>query len=136
MKLLPKVFVVDDDPAVLKSLEALLTTHGYTVKGYTSAEEFLAEHHPTQVGCVLVNLLMPGLRGSELLRRLRESGSQLSVVLISGLIDTTAGQEEESASVPLIDMPYDASTLLTMVEDGVANSLRRRALKGGGTSKQ
>jgi two-component system, LuxR family, response regulator FixJ len=121
-----KVFVVDDDPAVLKSLESILTSRGYTAKCFSSAEEFLAEHHPSQVGCVLIDMAMSGMNGSELLERLQESGSLLSVVVISGLIDERLLERMESESVPKLEKPYEISTLLQMVQDGVAGSIRRR----------
>ena len=72
MKHSPEVFVVDGDAAVLNSTEAFFAAHGYTVKCFTSAEEFLAQHHPTQVGCILIDQLIPGMGSSELLRRLQE----------------------------------------------------------------
>jgi FixJ family two-component response regulator len=121
-----KVFVVDDDLAVLESLKAVLTANGYSVECFTSAEDFLENHHPTQVGCVLVDLLMPGMGGSELLRRLREAGSLLSVVVVTGLFDKESLDVQESASVLLLESPYEPLTLLTMVEDGIAASMRRR----------
>jgi FixJ family two-component response regulator len=127
VKHLPKVFVVDDEAAALKFLGAVLAPHGYDVIYFTSAEEFIAQHHPTQVGCVLVDLLMPGMGGSEVLRHLQDSGSLLSVIIISGLIDPGAYESRENAWVSLLEKPYEISTLLTMIADGIAGSLRRRA---------
>lgn len=132
MKRSRKVFVVDDDSAVLMSLQAILTGQGYAVECFTSAEEFLAQHHPTQVGCVLVDLLMPGMGGGELLRRLRESGSLLSVVIVTGLFDVASFDVQEDHSELLLEKPYEVSTLLTMVEDGIAGSVRRRAKQARG----
>lgn len=129
VKHLPKVFVVDDDAAILASVEALLSEQDYAVKCFLSAEEFLAQHHPTEVGCVLVDLLMPGMSGGELLKHLQESGSLLSVVIISGLVESAPTAELESPFVPLLEKPYEVSTLLKMVEDGIAGSVRRRAKK-------
>jgi FixJ family two-component response regulator len=130
VKHLPKVFVVDDDPAVLKSLEAVLSEQGYAVSCFTSAREFMAQHHPIEVGCILVDLMMPGVSGSDLLRWLQESGSLLSVVITSGLLDSTDGLQPDKPHVQLLEKPYEVSMLLTMVEDGIAGSLRRRAGRG------
>jgi FixJ family two-component response regulator len=127
VKHLPKVFVVDDDAAVLKSLEGVLAPHGYEVIYFGSAEEFIAQHHPTEVGCVLIDLLMPGMGGSEVLRHLQDSGSLLSVIIISGLIDPVAFESRENAGVSMLEKPYEMSTLLTMIQDGIAGSFRRRA---------
>ncbi len=133
MKRLQKVFVVDDDLAILNSLELLLTAQGYSVKCFLSAEAFLEQHHPTEVGCVLIDLFMPGIGGSELFQCLQESGSLLSVVIITGLIDSSDADLHERAAVPLLEKPYEVATLLKMVEDGIAGSIRRRAqqLRGG-----
>jgi FixJ family two-component response regulator len=127
VKHLPKVFIVDDETAVLKSLDAVLSPHGYEVAYFRSAQEFLAQHHPTQVGCVLIDLLMPGMGGSEVLRHLQDSGSLLSVIIISGLIDPRAFESRETAWITMLEKPYELSTLLTMIEDGIAGSFRRRA---------
>jgi two-component system response regulator TtrR len=118
-----KVFVIDNDPAVLASLEAILAAAGYDVRCFTSAQDFLAQYHPTQVGCLLVDLKVPG---SELLQRLDEAGSLLSVVIISGLVDS-ARQPDKPPAIPILIKPFEASTLLTMVEDAIAGSVRRRA---------
>jgi FixJ family two-component response regulator len=127
VKHLAKVFVVDDDSAILLSVEALLVAQGYTVKCFTSAEEFLAQHHPTQVGCVPIDLWLPGMGGSELLRRLQESRSLLSVIIISGLIDSAALEECEKASVPILAKPYNEQTFLRLIEEGILDSVQRRA---------
>ena len=130
MKRLPKVFVVDDDPVVLESLEAVLSEQGYGVTCFTSAREFMAQHHPIEVGCILVDLMMPGVSGSDLLRWLQESGSLLSFVITSGLFDSTDEIQPNRPHVQLLEKPYEISTLLTMVEDGIAGSLKRRAGRG------
>jgi len=86
VKHLPKVFVIDDEPTMLASLEALFTAEGYAVRCFSSAEGFYAQHHRTEVGCLVVDLMIPGMGGGELLRRLQESGSVLSVVVITGCL--------------------------------------------------
>ena len=49
------VFIVDDDPAVLKALARLLRSEGLGVKTFSSAEEFLKEHDPSAPGCLLLD---------------------------------------------------------------------------------
>jgi two-component system, LuxR family, response regulator FixJ len=127
VKHLPKVFVVDEDPAIMSSLGEFLLTHEYDVRYFKSVDAFKAQHHPTQVGCVLVDMLMPGMGGSELLKFLQDSGSLLSVVIISGLIDPVPFDQEKGEFATLLEKPYEMSALLTMIADGVACSFRRRA---------
>jgi FixJ family two-component response regulator len=136
VKQLPKVFVIDQNEAVLNLLAALLGAHGYEVKCFTSVEEFIAQHHPTQVGCVLVDLLMPGMGGSELLEFFEESGSILSVIVISSLIDSAASPKFVSPRVSVLKKPYEIFTLLAAVKAGVTKSLRRRAQRRSGSTEQ
>ena len=134
MKHLPKVFVIDHDANMLASLEALLTTEGYSVRCFMTAEGFYAQHHPTEVGCLVVDLMISGMGGSELLRRLQDSGSVLSVVVITGLFSPAVASRTGKLPVKLLERPYEVATLLKVVEDGIAGSIQRRAIqmKSGG----
>jgi FixJ family two-component response regulator len=125
VKHLPKVFLIDDS-GQLHSLVEVLARREYNVLYFTSSLEFMSQHHPTEVGCVLIDLVSTEASGNDVLRFLQESGSLLSVVIISGLIDPAA-LEEESESVAVLEKPFMVSTLLTMIDDGIAGSFRRRA---------
>jgi FixJ family two-component response regulator len=125
VKPLPKVFVVDDDPTVLSSIEGLLTAQSYDVRCFPSAEEFIAQHHPNQVGCVIVDLSSPEIGGAELISHLYETRSLLSVVIISGLIDSAIPHRHEKKPVPKLVNAYEVWILFTMIEDAIAGSLRR-----------
>jgi FixJ family two-component response regulator len=125
VKPLPKVFVVDGDPAVLRWIEDLLTAQSYDVSCFASAEKFIAQHQPTQVGCVLINLSAAGLGGSELIRHLHETRSLLSVVITTGLFDCAVRHLDEKQSMPTLVKAYELWVLLTMIEDAIAGSLKR-----------
>ena len=125
MKPLPKVFVVDDDRTVLSSIEGLLTAQSYDVRCFPSAEEFIAQHNPKQVGCIIVDLSSPDVGGAELISHLHETRSLLSVVIVSGLIDSAKPHRHEKEPVPILVNAYEVWILLTMVEDAIAGSLKR-----------
>ena len=79
------VYLVDDDPGVLKALSRLLRARGYEVKPYSSPQVFLEEHDVTVPGCAVLDVSMPGLDGLELQRALTASaGSHRPVVFITG----------------------------------------------------
>ncbi|HUT13511.1 MAG TPA: response regulator [Thermoguttaceae bacterium] len=78
------VFVVDDDPAVLKSLTSLVKVVFPRVKAYQSAAEFLADYGPDQPGCLVLDVAMPGMNGLELHRKLAEDKVDLPVVFVTG----------------------------------------------------
>jgi FixJ family two-component response regulator len=138
VKHLPKVFAVDHDSAVLDAIATFLTGYGYDVRCYSSAKEFLAQHHPTEVGCVLVDLSMRDMGGSEMLRHLQDTGSLLSVIITTGLFQSTKSSSPDDIGLLRQETPYKLATLLRMVEDGVAGSIRRRAerKRGKGSNRQ
>ncbi len=128
MKQPPTVFIIDDDPAVTASLAAVLQAHGYAIQCFESAIEFLAEQDPSHVGCILIDLMTQKASGAQLLMWLHESGSLLSLALISGL-DAADLVRKEEGTFAVIEKPYQLSALLTMVADGVAGSLSRHAVR-------
>ena len=87
MAVTPTVFVIDDDPSALRSVCALLTAFGMTVKPFDSAEDFLADYDELQPGCLLLDVQLQGIGGLDLLRQLRRNRLDLSVIVISGNAD-------------------------------------------------
>ncbi len=59
-------FLVDDDPAVLKSITRLLNAAGYKTKSFSSPQEFLSSHDPSIPGCAIIDLVMSELDGLHL----------------------------------------------------------------------
>lgn len=132
MKYLTKVFIVSDDSVALECLEAILGSQDYDVKCFKTAEEFLAVHHPTQVGCVLIDLWVPGMGASELVQRLQESGSLLSIIVVSGMVEPVAQSKDAKLSARLLKRPDEISSLLESVQEGIARSVRRRGNRPAG----
>jgi two-component system response regulator FixJ len=124
------VYVVDDDEVVLTSVEALLKQHGYQASCFLSAAEFLARADVDCPGCVVTDVLMPGMDGIELQRRLLEAQSPLSVVVVTGVADVpTAVAMMESGALTLLEKPYDHQRLLAAVERGLAASRERSQIR-------
>ena len=86
----PTVFLVDDDASFLTAVARLLRASGFLVKAFASAAAFLAEVQPQAVGCVVVDLQMPGCSGLELQEALRKAGQAMPVVFLSGHGDVPA----------------------------------------------
>ena len=78
------VFVVDDDPAVLKSLSRLLRSARLDVATFSSPREFLERHDPSAPGCCVLDVAMPGLNGLELQEALTAKGSELPIIFLTG----------------------------------------------------
>jgi RNA polymerase sigma factor (sigma-70 family) len=78
------VFLIDDDPAILKALGRLLRAAGYQTKAYQSAETFLNEHDASIPGCAVLDHAMPGLNGSDVQEALSRQGIHRPVIFLTG----------------------------------------------------
>ena len=80
----PTVFVVDDDASVLRSLGRILRSMGFAVELFDSPRSFLDRCELGRPGCVLLDLSMPQMSGSDVQQHLLDAGSLLPVVFLSG----------------------------------------------------
>jgi FixJ family two-component response regulator len=78
------IYLVDDDPAVLKSLSRLLRSAGYEPEIFLSAREFMKKYDPDVPGCLVLDLAMPEVNGLELQQWLKRSNSPLPVIFLTG----------------------------------------------------
>jgi FixJ family two-component response regulator len=78
------IHIVDDDASFQKSLAQLLRALGYEVVSYASAEQLLDAPPDARLGCILLDVRMPGLSGPDLQDRLTQSGSSLPIIFLSG----------------------------------------------------
>src|SRR5689334_20474533 len=81
------VHLIDDDEDVRRALAFLLGTAGLAVKVYESALLFLEKYDGGSAGCIVSDVRMPGMDGLQLLRRLKETGVKLPVVILTGHAD-------------------------------------------------
>ena len=106
------VYVIDDDEAVRDSTAFLLETADLKVRTYESAETFLAERDRAS-GCIITDVRMPGINGLELARRIRDSGSNEPVIVITGHADLPLAIEAMRAGViDFVEKPFDDEVLL------------------------
>ena len=126
------VYVVDDDPAVLKALTRLLQAERYAVRTFGSAEEFLAAHDPAVPGCAVLDLCMPGSNGLVLQQILLESDSERFIVFITGhgdVVDSVRAMK--AGAVDFLTKPFHDESFLSAVrsaleKDESARNMRQR----------
>ncbi len=94
-----RILVVDDDPHIVRTLEIMLRDDGHEVVSSASAEEALDQLEHRGVDIALVDLQLPGMSGSELLRRLRDQHRGVETVIITahGSIETAVEAMKEGA---------------------------------------
>lgn len=117
------IYVVDDDAAVLSSLQALFSAHNYQVQCYSSAEQFLRDVATNRRGCVITDVAMPGMSGVDLVRRLHEVKSPLSIVVVTGVATVPMAVNLMAyGAITLLEKPYDSQQLLEAVDRGLTIS--------------
>ena len=125
----PTVYVIDDDDAVRHSLEFLLKTAGIEVRGFESAKAFLEILPLIKSGCIITDVRMPDITGIDLLRRVKESGVDIPVIVITGHGDISLAVEAmKIGAVDFLEKPFD--------DDLLVASVRSALNKDASTAKQ
>ena len=120
------VYVVDDDPAIRRSLERLLEAVGFRVASYATPTAFLGVAGDLTAGCVVLDLRMPELDGLEVQARLLLMNPDLPVIVMTAQGDVpTAVRAMKAGARDFIEKPYSDDALLEAIElalkDGAAN---------------
>lgn len=113
----PIVGVIDPDPVARNGLSTLLRGLGIDVSTFDSAESFLLATNGRHVGCLIVDLLLPGMSGLELLRRLRSAGNDVPVILLADESDVpTAVAAMREGATDFIEKPYVDVAVMKQVQ--------------------
>ena len=113
----PVVGVIDPDPVARNGLRALLQRLGVDVSTFDSAESYLLAANGRHLACLIVDLLLPGMSGLELLRRLRSAGNDVPVVLLADESDVpTAVAAMREGATDFIEKPYIDVAVLKQVQ--------------------
>lgn len=126
------VHIVDDDPSFLTSTHRLLRASGYQVMMYESAKQLLEQlPDSTSPGCLLLDMQMPGLSGSELQRQLVALEFKLPIVFLSGSSDIpTSVQAIKSGADDFLTKPVEKEKLIGAIERAVARSRAEQEARG------
>lgn len=112
----PVIQVVDDDEAVRTSMAFVLETLGFEVSDFFDASDFLARGQ-FDTGILICDVRMPGMNGIELARLLRERGSTMPIILMSGNARNALKSEAMSAGVSaILEKPVELATILAEIE--------------------
>ena len=127
-----RVHVVDDDASFRTAIERRLKRAGYNVAAYPSAQQLLDDlPQEDELGCVLLDVQIPGMTGPELQDRLRHLGSMLPIIFVTGIPDVrTTVKTIKAGAEDFLTKPISSDKLLEAVERAIANHERVRESKG------
>jgi FixJ family two-component response regulator len=117
----PIVCIVDDDPAVRKSVSRLLKAEDVDVRTFARASEFLSADLPDAESCLLLDLCLPDIDGLAVQERLASSGRRVSTVFISGHGDVPSSvQAMKKGAVDFLPKPFGRTELLDAIDRAFA----------------
>lgn len=117
-----KVLIVDDDPLVSAYIKRLVESVGLPARTFATAEEFLEQGLPGVPCCVVLDVRMPGLSGTELHALMLEKGMEAPVIFITAHASVEMGVESiKSGALDFIEKPFDDQRLI----DAVQKALRK-----------
>jgi FixJ family two-component response regulator len=130
MDSLPTVFVVDDDPSVERALGRLFTSVGLQVKTFSSAQEFLTHPHSRTIGCLVLDVRLPGLSGLELQRALEVEGIDYPIIFITGHGDIPMSvRAMKAGAVDFLPKPVSEQDLLDAVQRAIDQHVALRQVR-------
>ena len=122
------VFVVDDEPDMRSALTRVFRSEGLDVVAFGSAQEFLEAYAPGSGGCVVLDLMMPGMTGLQLQQQLRARAIEVPLIFLTGTADVRVAVEAMRAgAADFLEKPFENDQLVQRV---------RIALHVGGQARE
>jgi len=110
------VYVVDDNPAVRDAIRWLVEEVGLRAQVFATAQDFIAEFNPESVGCLVLDIRMPGMSGLELQDYLQQQNITLPVIVVTGHGDVPmAVRSMKSGAFDFLQKPFNDQTMLDTI---------------------
>ena len=111
----PRVVIVDDDPAVCNSLKFSLELEGFRVRAYGGAAELFDGADLVSCDCFVIDQRMPGMSGLDLISKLRELKVQKPVILFVSHPNSAVSARAARAEVPIVEKPLIGNALVDTI---------------------
>jgi two-component system, LuxR family, response regulator FixJ len=117
----PTVFIIDDDPDILKALRWLIESVGLNVECFESSVGFLETYDPNQCGCIVTDVRMPIMGGIQMLEQLNLRKNRLPVIVLTGHADVPmAVHAMKIGAIDFISKPFNDQYLLEQIQKSIA----------------
>ena len=127
---LPTVYLVDDDPDVLKAIDRLLQSVGLRVISFLSPQQFLADYDRNSPACLVLDLALPGLSGLELQQALEREASDLPIIFLTGRGTIAASvQAMKHGAADFLTKPVDDTRLISAIHAALARDQALRPVR-------
>lgn len=111
------IHIIDDEPIIHEVLGDLLTTEGYAVESSLDGEKALKKHSPETFDLILLDLLMPGMNGIEVLKKIKKIDPQAVIIIITAYASVeSAISAMKIGAFDYIQKPFKHDELLLTIE--------------------
>src|SRR5205814_6853052 len=116
----PVVFVVDDDSSVRDGLRRLITSVGFMVEVFPTAQAFLRARRPDAPGCLVLDVRLPGLSGLDLQRELADTDATLPIIFLTGHGDIPMSvRAMKAGAIEFLTKPFREQELLDAIRQAI-----------------
>jgi len=130
MDLPSAIFVVDNDVAVGRTMKSVGQLLEIPVRVFRSADAFLARSFPSQSGCLVLEVRLPGMSGLELQRRLVDESSALPIIMVSDRVDVPIAVEAmRHGAVTVLEKPFSLNEIAIQIREAMRIEGEQRALR-------
>ncbi|HJY30492.1 MAG TPA: response regulator [Pyrinomonadaceae bacterium] len=120
---------MDDDQSVREALDNLISSVGFEVKLFASAEDFLDSDTPSQTDCAILDVRLPGISGPELQQRLAAGGQSIPIIIITAQGDDKTQDEAVAAgAIAFLKKPVREEVLLAALESALKRLANEQVL--------
>ncbi|CAO3426768.1 response regulator transcription factor [Azospirillum endophyticum] len=131
------VIIIDDDEAVREALEGLLESVGLQVKSYGSVQQYIDQSPAVDVGCMVLDVRLPGRSGLDFQAELARAGNSLPVIFISGHADVPMSvRAMKAGAFEFLTKPVHHQELLDAIHAAIAAHGERRNHERGLTTQR
>ncbi len=124
------VYVVDDEAGMRKALSRLLRSHGFDVRGFASAREFLCAYRREDTACLVLDVTMPELDGMELQRHLTRADVLIPIVFLTGTGDIPMSVRAiKAGAADFLTKPVNDADLLRAVRAALQYAASQKAAR-------
>jgi FixJ family two-component response regulator len=117
------IAIVDDDESVRESLPDLVRQYGFEVRAFSSAEEFLASDDLDKTRCLILDVGMPGMSGTDLWRELKRQRQEKPIIFITANRDEAFRQLAlEQGAVECLFKPFSDADLLESLNSALGKT--------------
>ena len=116
----PTVVIIDDDPSSRRGIARLIQAAGMNTEAYNSALDFINRKHTSEIGCIVLDVKMPGLSGLQLQEKLTNADYAPPIIFVSGhseIPEATAAMKK--GAVDFFAKPVDGEHLLNAIEESL-----------------